>query len=147
MYHKVRQNHELNVPRDLVHTAMYHLDPKGLEARGPVDKKKAKTKGSSSSKGPNFVYSLDGHEKLMGYQNSTYPLAVYGCIYTASRKVLWLRVWAQAAQAPARRRSSCAITVMTEFLEFVWEYLRRLLGIKNMSNSQRKYLTLLPQRF
>ena len=29
MYHKVRQYHELNVPRDLVHAAMYDLDPKG----------------------------------------------------------------------------------------------------------------------
>lgn len=32
-----------NVPRDLVHAAMYDLDPKGLEACGPVGKKKAKT--------------------------------------------------------------------------------------------------------
>ena len=29
----------------------------------------------------------------MGYQNSTFPLAVYGCMDTASRKLLWLRVW------------------------------------------------------
>ena len=29
----------------------------------------------------------------MGYQNWTFPLAVYGCIDTASRKLLWLRVW------------------------------------------------------
>jgi hypothetical protein len=29
----------------------------------------------------------------MGYQNSTFPLAIYGCIDTASRKILWLRVW------------------------------------------------------
>lgn len=29
----------------------------------------------------------------MGYQNSTFPLAVYGCMDTASRKLLWLKVW------------------------------------------------------
>ena len=29
----------------------------------------------------------------MGYQNSTYPIAIYGCIDTASRKILWLKVW------------------------------------------------------
>jgi hypothetical protein len=29
----------------------------------------------------------------MGYQNSTFPLAVYGCMDTCSRKLLWLRVW------------------------------------------------------
>ena len=25
---------------------------------------------------PNFVHSLDGHEKLMDYQNSSFPIAV-----------------------------------------------------------------------
>ncbi|XP_020917211.1 uncharacterized protein LOC110254544 [Exaiptasia diaphana] len=46
-----------------------------------------------TSKGSNFVHSVDGHDKLMGYQNSTYPLAVYGCIDTSSRKLLWIKVW------------------------------------------------------
>ena len=94
MHRKVRQIHNLNVPRDLVHAAMYDLDPKGLEARGPVGKKKTNPKGSFTTKGPNWVHSLDGHDKLMGYQNSTFPLAVYGsgCIDTASRKLLWLRI-------------------------------------------------------
>ena len=92
MQKKIRQEHELNVPRDLVHAVMYDLDPKGLEARS-VGSKKRKPKGHFTTKGPNFVHSVDGHDKLMGYQNSTYPLAIYGCIYTASRKLLWLRIW------------------------------------------------------
>ena len=29
----------------------------------------------------------------MGYERSTFPLAVYGCINTASRKVVWLCIW------------------------------------------------------
>ena len=29
----------------------------------------------------------------MGYQNSTFPLAIYGGIDTASRKILWLKAW------------------------------------------------------
>ena len=29
----------------------------------------------------------------MGYQNSTFLLAVYGCIDTTSRRLLWLRIW------------------------------------------------------
>ena len=29
----------------------------------------------------------------MGYQNSTFPMAIYGCIDTATRKMLWLRIW------------------------------------------------------
>ena len=93
MQKKIRQEHELNVPRDLVHAVMYDLDPEGLEARS-VGEKKRKPKGHFTTKGPNFVHSVDGHDKLMGYQNSTYPLAIYGCIDTASRKLLWLCVWA-----------------------------------------------------
>ena len=92
MQKKIRQEHELNVPRDLVHAVMYDLDPEGLEARS-VGAKKRKPKGHFTTKGPNFVHSVDGHDKLMGYQNSTYPLAIYGCIDTASRKLLWLRIW------------------------------------------------------
>ena len=30
--------------------------------------------------------SLDDHEKLMGFQNSTFPIAIYGAIDTASKK-------------------------------------------------------------
>ena len=29
----------------------------------------------------------------MGYQNHTFPLAIYGCIDTASRKLMFLKVW------------------------------------------------------
>ena len=36
---------------------------------------------------------FDGHDKLMGYQNSTFPIAIYGCIDTCSRKILWEKVW------------------------------------------------------
>lgn len=45
------------------------------------------------TRGANWVHSSDGHDKLMGYQNSTFPLAIYGCMDTASRKLLWLKVW------------------------------------------------------
>ena len=55
MCHKVRQDHKLNVPRDLVHVVMYELDPKGLEACGPVGKKKTKPKGNFTTKGTNWV--------------------------------------------------------------------------------------------
>lgn len=92
MQKKVRQKHDLLVPRDLIHAVMFDLDPEGLQGRAP-GKKRTKPKGKFTSKGPNFVHSLDGHDKLMGYQNSTFPLAIYGCLDTASRKLLWLRVW------------------------------------------------------
>ncbi len=86
MQNKLRQEHGLNVPRDLVHDVMYDLDEEGLAARRPCRKQK-KNRGHFTTKGVNWVFSLDGHDKLMGYQNSTFPLAVYGCLDTASRKL------------------------------------------------------------
>ena len=44
-------------------------------------------------KAPNWVHSLDGRDKLMDFQNSTFPLAIYGCLDAAIRKLFWLRVW------------------------------------------------------
>jgi hypothetical protein len=64
---------------------MFELDPEGLECRAPGFKTEKK-KGKFTSLGPNFVHSLDGHDKLMGFENSTYPIAVYGCLDTCSRK-------------------------------------------------------------
>ena len=91
MHNKIKQEYLLNVPRNLVHAVMFDLDPEGLEARCPTVKK-GKTKGHFSTKGTNWVHSMDGHDKLMGYQNSTFPLAIYGSIDTASRKILWLKI-------------------------------------------------------
>lgn len=72
---------------------MADVDIEGLQTRAPVSIINKRKKGNSTYMGPNWVHSFDGHDKLMGYQNSTFPLAVYGSINTASRKILWLRVW------------------------------------------------------
>ena len=50
-------------------------------------------KGHFPSKGIDWTHSLAGHFKLMGYQPSTFPLSVYGCIDTASGKVILLRIY------------------------------------------------------
>ena len=55
MYHKVQQEHQLNVPRNLVHAMMYELNPDGLAARGLGKKKKVRAKGNFMSKCPNWV--------------------------------------------------------------------------------------------
>lgn len=55
-------------------------------ARCPTKRNK-KVKGQFTTKGVNWVHSMDGHDKLMGYQNRTFPLVVYGSIDTASRKL------------------------------------------------------------
>ena len=91
MHKKVRQKYDILVTRDQVYDVMYDLDPEGLTARGGVGAKKIRRKkGNFSSKGPNWIHSLDEHDKLMGYQNSTFSVAIYGCLDTASRKLLWL---------------------------------------------------------
>ena len=90
MNQKLRTEHNVQVPRHLVHNLMAELDPEGLEARNLETKKKPK--GQFTSEGPLWVVSLDGHDKLCGYQNATFPLGVYGCIDTFSRKILFLFV-------------------------------------------------------
>ncbi len=40
MQRKLREQHNLAVPRDLVHNVMGYIDPEGLERRGSVGKKK-----------------------------------------------------------------------------------------------------------
>ena len=92
MHLKLRQKYELKVPRHMVHNIMYELAPDQLEQRTPGQKAKKKRE-HFTSKGSNWVFSLDGHDKLMRYQNWTFPIAIYGCIDTSSRKIMWLKVW------------------------------------------------------
>ncbi|XP_057308987.1 uncharacterized protein LOC130647223 [Hydractinia symbiolongicarpus] len=92
MHQKIRQKYDLKVPRDLVHNTMFDLVPEQLEERRP-GKRHKKEKEHFTTKGSDWVLSLNFHDKLMGYQNATFPIAVYGCIDTSSRKLLWLKTW------------------------------------------------------
>ena len=76
------------VTGDLVYAVMYDIDPDALAEN---NLRRRKTKGNFTSRGPNWVHSLDGHDKLIGYQNSTLPIAVYGCIDTCSQKMFWAK--------------------------------------------------------
>jgi hypothetical protein len=87
-----KASHELNVPRHKVHNVMYELDPAGLENHA-LAKNAALVKGKFTTRGTNWVHSFDGHAKLMGFQRDTFLFTIYGCIYTASRKIMWLRTW------------------------------------------------------
>ena len=93
LHGKIRKVHKLNVPRDAVYDMMYDLDPDGLKNRVLTNKRRKRVNGAFVTRGPNWVHSLDGHAKLMGYQKSTFPLAIYGCPDSASRKLLWLKIW------------------------------------------------------
>jgi len=92
MHLKLRTEYHISIPRDLVADVMFDLDPDGVQDRN-VKKKEKKPKRPFYSAGPGWTYSVDGHDKLMGFQNSTFPIAIYGCLDTFSRKIVFLRVW------------------------------------------------------
>ena len=83
MHLKISQKNGLNVTRDQVYDVMTDVDLEGLRQRQSWLKQKME-KGTFNAVGPNWVVSLDGHDKLMGFQKSTFPLAIYGCIDIAS---------------------------------------------------------------
>ena len=92
MHLKIRQKIGLNFTRDQVYDVITDVNLEGLRQRQPRFKQE-KEKGTFTAVGPNWVVSLDGHDKLMGFQKCTFPLAIYGCIDIDSRKVLFLKVW------------------------------------------------------
>lgn len=74
-----------------MYVVIYNDDAVSLKQRAPQFKNK-KLKGHFASPGPNYVHSLDGHDKLMDFRN-TFPIAIYGCIDTCKRRALWAKVW------------------------------------------------------
>ena len=74
---------------------MAKLDSEGLEVKTFKEKGKGSLYILSIVMGPEAIWghqygvSSDGHDKLCGYQNSTFALSVYGCIDTFPRKILY----------------------------------------------------------
>lgn len=91
MSQKLRVHHDIKVPRHLVNNILSDIDPEGVAKRS-LQKKRKREKTHFTSKGSMWVVSVDGHDKLCGYQNWTFPLGVYGFIDTFSRKILALSV-------------------------------------------------------
>ena len=83
---KLRCEHGIKVCRNLVYNVMMKMDPEGL-AQGSLIKKRKRRANLFRTHGPLYIVSLDGHDKLCGYQNSAYPLGLYGYIDTFSRKL------------------------------------------------------------
>ena len=73
MNQKLRTEYSIHVPPHLVHNVMRDADSEGIAAR-QVNKKIKKHKQPFTSESSLWVVSLDGHDKLCGYQNSTFPL-------------------------------------------------------------------------
>ena len=80
------------MPRDLVYAEITDLDSVSLKMRQPGNKT-PKEKYTFISAGPNWVMALDGHDKLIAFQNNTFPIAIYGVVDTARRKLLSIKVW------------------------------------------------------
>ena len=92
MHIKIRQKYGLKVPRSLVYDTMTTLDHENVKKRRLNAKTKKRT-GHFSTAGVNSFFSIDGHDKMMGYQNSTFPIAIYGMLDQASRKIILLKCW------------------------------------------------------
>ena len=94
MHAKIRQNHQLNVPTALVYAAIEDVDTNGLEyGTGTFREKSKREKASVTSERTNWVFHFDGLEQSMGFQNNTLSIAIYGCLDTARRKFVWIKVW------------------------------------------------------
>ena len=89
---KLRNEHKIKGPRHLVLNVMRDIDPDGIESRR-IGKKLQMRKRPFISDGPGWLFSLDGHDKLMGFRNCTFPVAIYGCMDTFSRYINFLFVW------------------------------------------------------
>ena len=73
----------LNVSRTIVAQVMKDLDPAGLDAR----RRRTLRRRLYYSKGPNWVWHLDGYDKL-----KPFGFEIHGCIDEYSRRVLWLNI-------------------------------------------------------
>ena len=72
MHQKLKHTRGMNVPRDLVYAVMTDLDWDAMQERAPPFKKKRK-KEKFKSVGPNWLFSLDGHDNLMGVSKQYLP--------------------------------------------------------------------------
>lgn len=71
------------VKRERVMTCLRELDPEGVESR----KQKRLRRRAYHTKGPNYIWHIDGHDKL-----KPFGFSIHGCIDGFSRRIIWLEV-------------------------------------------------------
>ena len=71
------------VRREDVRLALLELDPENVDKR----RRRRLQRRKYHSPGPNFVWSIDGHDKL-----KPYGISIHGCIDGYSRRIIWLEV-------------------------------------------------------
>ena len=83
MWRWLRKCHGLYAKRDDVAAAQKIVDEDGVSLR--VLGKKHRRKEGYITAGPNFIWSMDGHDKL-----SVYSFKIYGAVDAYSRKIIWM---------------------------------------------------------
>ena len=83
MTRRLRIKHGLKVTRDTIMRSMRVIDPQGVENR----RRHRLQRRKYFTPGPNFLWHLDGWDKL-----KPYGFSVHGCIDGFSRRILWLEV-------------------------------------------------------
>ena len=82
MQSRLRIEYGMQLDRESVRIILVNLDPMGVLLR----KRRRLKRRQYINKGPNFVFHIDGCDKL-----KRYGLCVHGCIDGFSRKIMWLR--------------------------------------------------------
>ena len=82
MHHKLAMQ-GISVDHETVRLCLKNLDPEGVDTR----KKNRLKRRKYIAKGPNYLWHLDGNDKL-----KPYGFCIHGCIDGYSRKILWLEV-------------------------------------------------------
>ncbi len=83
MWKRLLTTYKIHVKRSPVLELLWIMDPEGVNRR----KSHRLIRRKYSNPGPNFVWHMDGYEKL-----KPYGFAIHGAIDGFSRKILWLRV-------------------------------------------------------
>lgn len=83
MHQKLRLDYGLVLSRETVRTALASLDPEGVSLRSRHKLKRRQY----FAKGPNFVWHLDGYDKL-----KPFGFCIHGAIDGFSRRIMWLEV-------------------------------------------------------
>ena len=81
--HRTLRSKGLLCRRDDVRKIVKELDPEGVQLR----KRRRLHRRKYFANGPNFVWHIDGHDKL-----KPYGFSIHGCIDGFSRKIIWLEI-------------------------------------------------------
>ena len=85
MWKHIKSKYDIVVKRSAVQKSLAKLDPEGVKNRT----RRRLRRRAYSSKGPNFIWHIDGHDKL-----KPFGFFIHGCIDGFSRRLIWLEVGA-----------------------------------------------------